>query len=148
MHASTDHNCSSRLGLPLTISTLMLPGITIHSTPYVQGNSATPLWFFPCRSSASHGIGANITAVGRKLKLFSAIQLSRCSLKMSSFLWVFRAGKKCTLFSVKWNSDDLATSFQCSAKLIRSAKCCVFCHCRVGPGITISRAIVVRAKSV
>ena len=33
--------------------------------------------------------------------------------------------KKCTLYalsSVKWNSDDSATSFQCSANIIRSAK--------------------------
>ena len=38
--------------------------------------------------------------------------------------------KKCALYalpSVKWNSDDSAASFQCSAKLIRSPKCCVFC---------------------
>ena len=29
---------------------------------------------------------------------------------------------RCALLSVKWNSDDSATSSQCSAKLIRSAK--------------------------
>ena len=31
---------------------------------------------------------------------------------------------RCSLLSVKWNSDDSGTSFQCSAKLIRCAKSC------------------------
>ena len=43
---------------------------------------------------------------------------------MSRFFCVFRVWKKCALYallSVKWNSDDSATSFPCSAKLIHSA---------------------------
>ena len=50
---------------------------------------------------------------------------SRFSLKMSHFFLHIWCCKKCALcapLSVKWNSDDSATSFQCSAKLIRSAK--------------------------
>ena len=31
---------------------------------------------------------------------------------------------RCALLRVKWNSDDSATNFQCSAKLIRSKKKC------------------------
>ena len=99
----------------------------------------------------------NITAFWRKFTLFSAIPLSHFSLKMSRLFCIFRVGKnalyatesvkrpersngldtalyktipllsQCTLFSVKWSSDDSATSFQCSAKQIRSAKLCVFC---------------------
>ena len=51
------------------------------------------------------------------------------------------------------HSDDLATSFQSSAKLIRSAKLCLFVKLRLSPGrippgIKISRVIVARAKSV
>ena len=71
-------------------------------------------------------IGVSITAFERKLTLFfSAIPFSRFSLKMSRFFADFESGKKCALcalLSVKWNSDDSATSLQCSAKLIRSAK--------------------------
>ena len=75
-------------------------------------------------------IGVNITALGRKLTLFSAIPLSRVFfLKCPAFLVYFELEKiaLCTLLSVKWNPDDWATSFQCSAKLIRSAKYWVFC---------------------
>ena len=48
---------------------------------------------------------------------------------MSRFFLVFRIGKNAlyTLCPASWNSGDSAASFQCSAKLIRSAKCCVFC---------------------
>ena len=70
------------------------------------------------------------------------LEPSRFSLKMSHL------GKNAfyvALLSVKWNSDDSATSFQCSAKLIRSAKVynCVCFAClrlspgRVGPGISL-----------
>ena len=68
-------------------------------------------------------IGVNATAFGRKLTLFSAIALSRFSLKMSRFFAHFELGKKrsrCALLSVKWNSDESATSFHCSSKLMRS----------------------------
>ena len=77
-------------------------------------------------------MGVNTTAFGRKLTLFSAITLSRFSLKMSRFFLGISSWKKCTLsalISVKWNSDESATSFPCSAKLTRSAKflkCYVF----------------------
>ena len=46
-------------------------------------------------------------------------------IKCPAFFLVFPVGKKCNLcalVSVKWNSDDSATIFPCSAKLIRSAK--------------------------
>ena len=86
-------------------------------------------------------IGVNITAFGRKLTL-SAIPLSRFSLKCPAYFAYFEF-EKCALLSVKWNSDDSATTFQYSAKLIRSAKLCVFCLFllspgRVAPGITIT----------
>ena len=62
-------------------------------------------------------IGVNITAFGRKLKLrFLAFHL-----KCPAFFADLEL-EKCALFSVKWNLDDSATSFLCSAKLIRSAK--------------------------
>ena len=109
-------------------------------------------------------MGVNSTAFGRKLTLFSAIPLSRLSLKMSHFFAYFELEKmrsRCALFSVKWNSDDSATSFHCSTKLIRSYICksvklCVFClfvQLRLSPGrvkhgIKISRVIVAWAKSV
>ena len=71
-------------------------------------------------------ICVNITAFGRKLTLFSAIPLSRFSLKMFRIFCVLGILRKksalCALLSVKWTSDDLATSFHCSAKIIRSAK--------------------------
>ena len=59
------------------------------------------------------------------LTLLSAIPLSRFSLKMSRLFLRISSWKKCALcalFSVKWNSDDSATNFQCSAKLIRFAE--------------------------
>ena len=88
-------------------------------------------------------IGVNITAFGRKRKLFfSAIQLSRFSLRMSSFFAYFQVGKSafyalCSV-TIKWNSDDSAASFQCSARLIRSAKLyafCLFVKAPVTPGL-------------
>ena len=71
-------------------------------------------------------IDVNITAFGRKLTLlFSAIPLSAFHLKCPAFLLRILSWEKCALcalLSVKWNSDDSATSVQSSAKLIRSAK--------------------------
>ena len=84
---------------------------------------------------------------GVNSSFFSTIPLSRCSLKMSRFFLRISSWKN-ALFSVKWNSDDLATIFQCSAKLIRSVLPLRLSPGRVGPGITISRVIVARAKSV
>ena len=53
---------------------------------------------------------------GVKSRFFSAFPLfTSAFLRISSW-------KKCALLSVKWNSDHSATSFQCSTKLIRSAK--------------------------
>ena len=70
-------------------------------------------WQLPC-------IGVNITAFGRKLTLFSTIPLSRFSLKMSRFFAYFELERMRSMrsFSFKWNSDDSATSFQCSTKLV------------------------------
>ena len=68
---------------------------------------------------------STLPLTGVNSRFFSAIPLSRFSLKMSRFFLGISSLKKCTLcalLSVKWNSDDSATSFQCSAKLIRSAK--------------------------
>ena len=62
---------------------------------------------------------------GVNSRFFSTIPLSRFSLKMSRFFLGISSWEKytlCALLSVKWNSDDSATTFQCSAKLIRSAK--------------------------
>ena len=62
---------------------------------------------------------------GVNSRFFSVIPLFHFSIKMSRFFFGSSSWKKCTLcalLSVKWNSDDSATSFQCSAKLIRSAK--------------------------
>ena len=73
-------------------------------------------------------IGVNTTAFGRKLTLFSTIPLSRFSLKMSRFfLGISRWKKMHSIRSVQRQmlthySDDSATAFQYSAKLIRSAK--------------------------
>ena len=57
------------------------------------------------------GIDVNITAFGRKLKLFLAP--SRFSFKMSRFFAYFESDKmrsmRSALLSVKWNSDDSAT---------------------------------------
>ena len=58
---------------------------------------------------------------GVNSRLFSAIPLSRFSLKKSRFFWRISSWKNCNLcalFSVKWNLDDSATSFPCSAKQI------------------------------
>ena len=62
---------------------------------------------------------------GVNSRFFGAIPLSCFLLKMSRFFLGISRWKKCTqcgLLSVKWNSDDSATTFQWSAKLIRSAK--------------------------
>ena len=48
-------------------------------------------WPFPSPRHSS--IDGNITAFGRKLTLYSAIPLSRFSLKMCRFFGVFRVGK-------------------------------------------------------
>ena len=73
-----------------------------------------------------------VGAYGRKLTLFFAyFELEKSALDALS------------LFSVEWNSADSATSFQWSAKLIRSAKLYNFvcfasllsCDLALGPGI-------------
>ena len=75
---------------------------------------------------------STIPLSGVNSSFFSAIPLSRFSLKMYRFflhIWSWKKCALCTLLSVKSNSDDSATSFLSWAKLIRSAKLlnCVFC---------------------
>ena len=83
-----------------------------------------PRWVVLCTHSHVVVIGVSITAFGLKLTLISAILLSRFSLNMSRFFAYLELEKcaLCALLSVKLNSNDSATSIQCSTKLIRSAK--------------------------
>ena len=83
---------------------------------------------------------------GVNSRFFSAIPLSRFPafhLKCPAFFLCISSWKKCalcTLLSVKWNSDDSATSFQCLAKLIRCViffnfyVFCLFVKLRLSPG--------------
>ena len=67
---------------------------------------------------------------GVNSSFFSAIPLSRFSLKKSRFFAYFQLEQMRSMRSAQWHSDDSATSFHYSAKLIRSAKLsfvCVFC---------------------
>ena len=74
--------------------------------------------------SVTYSIGVNITAFGRKLTLLAPSRFPAFLLKCPTF-FAYLELEKCALCArlrVKWNSDDSATSLQCSAKLIRYAK--------------------------
>ena len=82
----------------------MFPGTDVPRT-YVPRYLCSPVPMFPepmfpgtdVPRFTANFIGVNITAFGRKLTLFSAIPLSRFSLKTSRFFLRVSSWKKCTL---------------------------------------------------
>ena len=77
----------------------------------------------------SEGIGVNITAFGRKLTLFSAIPLSRFSLRMSRFFWYLELEKMRSVRSDR-RQVELGNKLPVLGKansLCKIVKCCVFC---------------------
>ena len=98
-------------------------------------------------------IGVDSTAFGRKLTLYSAIPLSRFSLKMSRFFGVFQVEKMHSMRSFQRQvklrrlGNQLPVLDKANS-LFKLVKCCVFClfgklrlspH-RVGPGIKIANS--------
>ena len=95
---------------------------------------------------------------GVNLGFLASSRFPAFDFKCPAFFAYFELEKmrsRCALLSVKWNSDDSATNFQCSA-MLTVVKLCVFClfvNLRLSPGhvragIKISRVIVAWAKSV
>ena len=84
------------------------------------------------RQKRCHRIGVNSSAFGRKLTLFSAIPLSRFSLKMSRFLGVFPVGKMHSMRSFQRQVElrRLGNQLPVLGKansLFKLVQCCVFC---------------------
>ena len=137
----------------------MFPSTDVPRT-YVPRYLCSPVPMFPepmfpgtdVPRFTANFIGVNITAFGRKLTLFTAIPLSRFSLKMSRFFACFELEKMHSMLSAGGVGNQLpmlgkGNSF---GKFI---KLCVFypfvklrlCPGCVGPGI--KGVIVARAKS-